>query len=41
MSTATATQDRPAADTAGNGRVEHLTPAERVARGKAVKLVWR
>jgi len=37
MSTATATQDRPAADTAGNGRVEHLTPAERVARGKAVR----
>ena len=37
MSTATATQVRPAADTAGNGRVEHLTPAERVARGKAVR----
>lgn len=44
MSTATATRNGPAGDVAGarrmrvqTGRVEHVTPAERAARGKAAR----
>src|SRR5215217_276369 len=44
MSTATATHNGPAGDLAGarrmraqRGRVEHFTPAERAARGKAAR----
>jgi hypothetical protein len=44
MSTAIATQNDPAGDAAGGGRrrvqagrVEHFTPAERAARGKAAR----